>query len=77
MSSPTEAPAGLARERGSDGRGQIYLVRFGDRFPLTFDNHDSVNGIREFARAKGATAAYVPMRLPEIARRRTTTWPRH
>ena len=28
--------------------------RAGDRFLLTFDNHNSVNGIREFDRARGA-----------------------
>jgi molybdenum cofactor sulfurtransferase len=32
----------------------------GDRFLLTFDNHNSVNGIREFARARGAQTTYVP-----------------
>ena len=32
----------------------------GDRFLLTFDNHNSVNGIREFARARGAETVYMP-----------------
>ena len=32
----------------------------GDRFLLTFDNYNSVNGIREFARARGAETTYVP-----------------
>jgi hypothetical protein len=31
--------------------GEAYPFRPGDRFPLTFDNHNSVNGIRVFARA--------------------------
>jgi selenocysteine lyase/cysteine desulfurase len=30
-------------------------------FLLTADNHNSVNGIREFARARGARIAYVPL----------------
>ena len=34
--------------------GEAYPFRPGDRFLLTFDNHNSVNGIREFARARGA-----------------------
>lgn len=35
------------------------------RFVLTADNHNSINGIREFARAKGATVRYVPL-TPEL-----------
>jgi molybdenum cofactor sulfurtransferase len=31
----------------------------GDHFLLTFDNHNSVNGIREFARRKKAGVTYV------------------
>ena len=46
--------------------GESYPFGPGDRFLLTFDNHNSVNGIREFARAKGATATYVPILLPEM-----------
>ena len=30
------------------------------RFVLTYDNHNSVNGIREFARVRGAAVEYVP-----------------
>lgn len=33
---------------------------------LTADNHNSVNGIREFARAKGATVTYVPIVPPDL-----------
>ena len=40
--------------------GEAYPFRTGDRFLLTFDNHNSVNGIREFARARGAETTYVP-----------------
>ncbi len=46
--------------------GESYPFGPGDRFLLTFDNHNSVNGIREFARARGATATYVPIVLPEM-----------
>ena len=38
----------------------------GSRLLLTSDNHNSVNGIREFARAWGATVAYVPLTSPEL-----------
>ena len=34
--------------------GESYPFEPGDRFLLTFDNHNSVNGIREFDRARGA-----------------------
>jgi molybdenum cofactor sulfurtransferase len=40
--------------------GEAYPFRPGDRFLLTFDNHNSVNGIREFARARGADTTYIP-----------------
>jgi molybdenum cofactor sulfurtransferase len=46
--------------------GESYPFGDGDRFLLTFDNHNSVNGIREFARARGATATYVPVVLPDM-----------
>jgi molybdenum cofactor sulfurtransferase len=46
--------------------GEAYPFRPGDRFLLTFDNHNSVNGIREFARAGGAETSYVPSEAPEL-----------
>ena len=46
--------------------GESYPFGPGDRFLLTFDNYNSVNGIREFARVRGATAKYVPVVLPEM-----------
>jgi molybdenum cofactor sulfurtransferase len=46
--------------------GEAYPFRPGDRFLLTFDNHNSVNGIREFARARGAQTTYVPSVAPEL-----------
>ena len=38
----------------------------GGRYVLTADNHNSVNGIREFARARGASLDYVPLTLPDL-----------
>ncbi len=46
--------------------GEAYPFREGDRFLLTFDNHNSVNGLREFARARGAETTYVPSLAPEL-----------
>ncbi len=46
--------------------GESYPFQPGDRFLLTFDNHNSVNGIREFARARGAQTTYVPSVAPEL-----------
>ena len=36
------------------------------RYLLTFDNHNSVNGIREFAHARGAEVTYIPIVLPDM-----------
>ncbi len=46
--------------------GEAYPFQSGDRFLLTFDNHNSVNGIREFARARGAETTYVPSEAPNL-----------
>lgn len=46
--------------------GEAYPFAPGGRYTLTFDNHNSVNGIREFARAKGATVTYIPLTKPEL-----------
>ena len=46
--------------------GESYPFASGGRFLLTVDNHNSVNGIREFARAKGASVAYAPLTTPEL-----------
>ena len=46
--------------------GESYPFAPGGTFALTFDNHNSVNGIREFARRKGAPIAYVPVVAPEL-----------
>ncbi|HWQ18143.1 MAG TPA: aminotransferase class V-fold PLP-dependent enzyme, partial [Methanotrichaceae archaeon] len=46
--------------------GESYPFEPGSRYLLTTDNHNSVNGIREFARSKGADVAYLPAELPEL-----------
>jgi selenocysteine lyase/cysteine desulfurase len=38
----------------------------GGRYLLTFDNHNSVNGIREFAHVRGAEVTYIPLALPDM-----------
>jgi selenocysteine lyase/cysteine desulfurase len=56
----------------ANASGALKLV--GESFPfdpsshflLTFDNHNSVNGIREFARARGAKVTYIPVTLPDM-----------
>jgi len=46
--------------------GESYPFDSRSRYLLTFDNHNAVNGIREFARAKGAGITYVPVDAPEL-----------
>jgi selenocysteine lyase/cysteine desulfurase len=46
--------------------GESYPFGPGGQLLLTFDNHNSVNGIREFARARGAAATYIPVVLPDM-----------
>lgn len=46
--------------------GEAYPFTTGSNFLLTFDNHNSVNGIREFAHSRGAQVRYVPMSLPDM-----------
>jgi selenocysteine lyase/cysteine desulfurase len=45
--------------------GESYPFSDG-RYLLTFDNHNSVNGIREFAHARGAEVTYIPVALPDM-----------
>jgi selenocysteine lyase/cysteine desulfurase len=47
--------------------GEAYPFSPDSRYVLTYDNHNSVNGIREFASARGSTVAYIPM-LPDEMR---------
>jgi selenocysteine lyase/cysteine desulfurase len=46
--------------------GEAYPFGPRTRLVLTADNHNSVNGIREFARARGAIAQYAPFGSPEL-----------
>jgi len=46
--------------------GESYPFAAGGRLLLTTDNHNSVNGIREFARAKGAFVDYAPVTSPDL-----------
>lgn len=46
--------------------GESYPFESGDRYLLTFDNHNSVNGIREFACAAGASVIYTPVIPPDM-----------
>lgn len=46
--------------------GESYPFERGDRYLLTFDNHNSVNGIREFAHGRGAQVSYLPVALPDL-----------
>src|SRR5262249_4550418 len=46
--------------------GESFPFGPGSRFLLTVDNHNSGNGIREFARARGARVDYAPITVPEL-----------
>ncbi len=46
--------------------GESFPFAPGGRLLLTFDNHNSVNGIREFACARGASVEYAPLTMPEL-----------
>jgi selenocysteine lyase/cysteine desulfurase len=46
--------------------GESYPFATGGRLLLTVDNHNSVNGIREFALAHGAAVSYAPLTTPEL-----------
>ena len=46
--------------------GEAYPFGPSDHYLLTFDNHNSVNGIREFARRKGAQFTYLPIVQPDL-----------
>lgn len=71
----------LAYFHGTDGYTAIFTLNasgalklVGEAYPfgpqstylLTADNHNSVNGIREFATSKGAQVAYAPLTRPEL-----------
>lgn len=46
--------------------GESYPFAPGGRLLLTVDNHNSVNGLREFAGAKGARVDYAPLTRPDL-----------
>jgi selenocysteine lyase/cysteine desulfurase len=46
--------------------GESYPFAPGGRLLLTVDNHNSVNGLREFALARGASVSYAPLTTPEL-----------
>ncbi len=46
--------------------GESYPFEQGSCYLVSYDNHNSVNGIREFARRGGADIVYVPVRNPEL-----------
>jgi selenocysteine lyase/cysteine desulfurase len=46
--------------------GEAYPFGRGRDLVMTFDNHNSVNGIREFARRAGSRRRYVPLVPPEL-----------
>ena len=46
--------------------GESYPFEEGSCYLVSYDNHNSVNGIREFARRGGADVVYVPVRKPDL-----------
>jgi len=46
--------------------GEAFPFTAASRLVLTADNHNSVNGIREFARARQADVTYVPLRPSDL-----------
>ena len=46
--------------------GESYPFSPGGHLLLTADNHNSVNGIREFARARGASITYIPLASDDL-----------
>jgi molybdenum cofactor sulfurtransferase len=46
--------------------GEAYPFAPNGHYLLSVDNHNSVNGIREFARAKGAPISYAPLEAAEL-----------
>jgi selenocysteine lyase/cysteine desulfurase len=46
--------------------GEAYPFAPGGRLALTLDNHNSVNGLREYARGRGADTVYIPLEAPGL-----------
>ncbi|MDV9178285.1 aminotransferase class V-fold PLP-dependent enzyme [Streptomyces sp. W16] len=47
--------------------GESYPFAPGSRLVMLLDNHNSVNGLREYARAAGASTEYIPVHGRELA----------
>lgn len=47
--------------------GECYPFSAGSQFLLTADNHNSVNGIREYCRNKGGEVTYSPMNYEDLS----------
>ena len=46
--------------------GESFPFTSGSTLLLTSDNHNSVNGVREFARSRGAAVTYLPLRATDL-----------
>jgi selenocysteine lyase/cysteine desulfurase len=46
--------------------GESYPFAEGGRYLLTYDNHNSVNGVRAYARSRGASVTYLPVGEPDL-----------
>lgn len=46
--------------------GESYPFNRLRRLVLTFDNHNSINGLREYAKRRGCSTVYVPCNYPEL-----------
>jgi selenocysteine lyase/cysteine desulfurase len=46
--------------------GESYPFQRGSRLVLTFNNHNSINGMRKFARQYGAKTVYMPAKFPDL-----------
>jgi selenocysteine lyase/cysteine desulfurase len=46
--------------------GEAYPFTPAGHYLLTADNHNSTNGVRVFARAKGAAVTYIPVTAPDL-----------
>ena len=54
------------RDRRAQARGEAYPFAPGSRLLLTADNHNSVNGMREFARAPGGASHATCRSTPDL-----------
>jgi molybdenum cofactor sulfurtransferase len=46
--------------------GEAFPFEAGGTYLLSYDNHNSVNGVRKYARSCGAQVIYVPVRSPDL-----------